>query len=161
MKKLKDKVEIERKFLVKDDWKEQTEIIDSGTLVQGYLNDERTIRIRVSDECGYITIKEKKLLKRYEYEYEIPRDDALQLLRICKGSLIKKKRYFVFDVIGHAWFVDKFFGDNEGLVMMEIELEDENEQIDLPEWVDEEVTHDPRYYNSYLVDNPYKNWREQ
>ena len=151
--------EIERKFLVRDT---SFKLFSTGVLFrQGYLNrdKERTVRVRVADELAYITIKGvTNGMERLEFEYMIPMEDANELLEtICIKPLIEKFRYkFVSD--GHVWEVDEFIGDNEGLIIAEVELQSADEQVVLPNWVGKEVTGDVRYYNSNLVINPFKEW---
>ncbi len=151
--------EIERKFLVKNhSFKDSAE----GTVYrQGYLCAaiERVVRVRTIKDRGYLTIKGQNIgAVRSEFEYEIPFDDAAVMLEtLCEGSLIEKVRYKI-PYRGFTWEVDEFMGDNEGLIIAEIELSDENEQFDLPDWIGEEVTGYPEYYNASLVKYPYKNW---
>jgi len=151
--------EIERKFLVAGDgWR----VAAAGTAYrQGFLSTEpeRTVRIRVAGDRGTITIKGKNIgARRAEFEYEIPMTDAQRMLdTLCKRPLIEKVRYRL--AVGpHTWEIDVFEGDNAGLVVAEIELGSEDEAFDRPEWVGEEVTDDPRYFNSSLVGNPYRSW---
>lgn len=151
--------EIERKFLVKGtDWKN----LAKGTEYrQGYLSTvkERTVRVRTIDNAGYLTIKGISTgATRLEYEYEISVADAHEMLdKLCERPLIEKKRYKI-DFGGLVWEVDEFFGENEGLIVAEVELQDENQEIRKPEWIGEEVTGDPRYFNSNLSKVPYKKW---
>ena len=155
--------EIERKFLVKGDYK--AEAFSSTRITQGYLSSvpERIVRIRVKDEKSFITIKgicDASGVSRFEWEKEIDVDEAKSLLEICEPGVIDKTRYLVKNTDGiHTWEVDEFCGDNEGLVIAEIELSDENEPFDKPEWLGEEVTGDMKYYNSMLLKNPYKSWK--
>ena len=154
-------IEIERKYLVtslafKDDAFAQNEI------AQGYLNSnpERTVRIRVKGEKGFITIKgisNESGASRMEWEKEIPVDEAKILLKLCEKGAIEKTRYEVKSG-NHIIEIDVFHGDNEGLIMAEIELENENETIEKPQWLGKEVTGDERYYNAYLSLNPFKKW---
>lgn len=153
-------IEIERKFLVKGDaWKEQA----TGKLYrQGYIatNDGiTTVRIRIAGEQGFITIKGKtEGIGRAEFEYEIPLEDAqIMLETLCDRPLIEKTRHKL-EIDDLTWEIDEFLGENQGLVMAEVELYDENQAVKLPEWITEEVTHDMRYYNVNLAKNPYKNW---
>lgn len=154
-------IEIERKFLVKsNDFKSQAFIQDR--IAQGYLNSnpERTVRVRIKGEKGFLTIKGKgneSGMTRFEWEKEIPVEEALLLLNLCEGGKIDKIR-FEIKVGNHTFEVDKFFGENEGLIIAEIELSSENESFEKPNWLGEEVTNDERYYNAYLSRNPYKNW---
>jgi len=151
--------EIERKFLVSGEaWRETAE----GTRYrQGFLSTEpeRTVRVRVAGTRGSITVKGKSVgARRAEFEYEIPVADAERMLdTLCKRPLIEKVRY-VLAVGAHTWEIDVFEGDNAGLVVAEIELRREDEAFERPEWVGDEVTDDPRYFNSNLVANPYRAW---
>jgi len=153
-------VEIERKFLV-DHEKWQRAIRLPGTHYrQGYLlnDDKRIIRVRVTDKQGYITLKGATTgITRKEYEYKIPVKDGIELLESFAVSEVEKIRYPI-EFAGKLWEVDEFFGDNKGLIMAEIELGDEKEEFDLPEWVTRDVSDDDRYYNSNLSVNPFKNW---
>ena len=153
--------EIERKFLVTGDgWKKS--VARSVNYRQGYLasQEQCSIRVRVSDRQAHLNIKSATLgVERLEYEYEIPLADAHEMLdQLTTGPLIEKTRHYV-DVAGHTWEVDVFSGDNEGLIVAEIELESADEPFDRPDWAGDEVSDDPRYYNVCLVTNPYKNWR--
>lgn len=155
--------EIERKFLIKGGFR--NEAFRQTRIFQGYLNSspERTVRIRVKDDKAYITIKgmgSSTGISRFEWEKEIPVEDAKALLRLAEPGAVEKTRYLIKNTDGiHTWEVDEFHGDNDGLIMAEIELSDENESFDRPEWLGDEVTGDPRYYNSMLMRNPYKNWK--
>ena len=149
--------EIERKFLVKNDtWRDA-----SGTRYrQGYLSSvkERTVRVRTIEDKGYLTIKGIAVgATRLEFEYEIPRDDADTLLGMCEQPLIEKKRYKI-QYEGFVWEVDEFFGDNQGLIIAELELESEDQQFPRPDWVGEEVTGDSRYFNANLIKHPFTAW---
>lgn len=151
--------EIERKFLVIDDrWRERATGVRYR---QGFLSTEpeRTVRVRVAGSTGTLTIKGLGVgARRAEFEYPIPVDDAERLLdALCKRPLIEKVRY-TLKVGAHDWEVDVFEGENDGLVIAEVELETEDEEIEIPDWVGEEVTGDPRYFNSSLVANPYGTW---
>lgn len=153
--------EIERKFLVHGDgWRE----VEGEVYRQGYLNTqkERTVRVRVHGERALLTIKgENEGAVRVEYEYEIPLEDANEMLdQLCERPLIEKKRYKI-DFNEHVWEVDEFFGDNDGLIVAEVELESEDADFEKPEWIAEEVTDDPRYYNANLVGHPYKKWDDK
>ena len=153
-------LEIERKFLVKGEFKPFA--YKASRIVQGYisLSPGRTVRVRIRDDKGYLTIKGKASesgISRFEWEKEIEMEEARQLLELCEGGVIDKTRYLI-DFKGHTFEVDEFRGDNEGLVMAEIELSAEDEFFAKPEWLGEEVTGDRRYYNSMLMRNPYKNW---
>ncbi len=150
--------EIERKYLlVGDEWKS----LATGTLFrQGYLNSqkERVVRARTMGQKAALTIKGITVgATRLEFEYEIPFDDCEQLLQLCEQPLIEKTRYKI-EAGGLVWEVDEFHGVNDGLVVAECELETEDQQINKPAWVGEEVTGDPRYYNSNLIANPYSTW---
>jgi adenylate cyclase len=153
-------LEIERKFLIDHEkWGKVTKP-EACNLKQGYiLSEERkTIRIRVDDEQAYITIKGATLgITRSEFEYIIPHKDGVELLQQFAVSYIEKARYCI-TVGNKVWEVDVFGGDNAGLIVAEIELDHEDEQFLLPEWVADEVTRDERYYNSNLSVHPYKNW---
>ena len=151
-------IEIERKFLVIND------AYKSGTphyIAQGYIcsEEDRVVRIRIKKDKAYISIKNATIgFARNEYEYEIPVADAEAMLHnTCQQPIIKKTRY-ILEHEGQTWEVDEFHGDNEGLVIAEIELSDKNQEFNKPEFIGEEVTNDPRYYNACLFKNPYKNW---
>ena len=150
-------IEIERKFLtVSDVWRSAPAVY----FCQGYLNrsKERTVRIRVAGEQGFLTIKGANTgASRAEFEYEIPLADAKQLLALCEGPLIEKYRRKIA-YAGMLWEVDEFLGDNQGLVVAEIELESEAQVFAKPDWIGEEVTQDARYYNSNLSLNPFNTW---
>ncbi|MGM9768871.1 MAG: CYTH domain-containing protein [Candidatus Cryptobacteroides sp.] len=153
--------EIEKKFLVAGEFKESAK--KATRITQGYLSSvpERTVRVRVKGEKGYITVKgigNDSGASRFEWEKEIPVEDVRNLLKICEPGVIDKTRYLV-DCDGHTFEVDEFYGDNEGLVVAEVELGDENEAFTRPSWLGEEVTGDKKYYNSMLMKNPYKNWK--
>ena len=151
--------EIERKFLVRGEaWKS----LAKGTFYrQGYLNSakERTVRIRTIDDKAFLTIKGLTVgATRAEYEYEIPLADCNAMLdALAEKPLIEKNRYKV-PFAGLTWEIDEFFGDNAGLVVAEVELSSEGEGFEKPEWIGEEVTADPRYFNSNLIKHPYKRW---
>ena len=153
--------EIERKFLVKGDFK--SEVFKSTRITQGYLSSvpERTVRVRVKGDKGFITIKgigNETGASRYEWEKEIPLEDVQELLKICEPGVIDKTRYLVKN--GEYTFeVDEFYGDIDGLTVAEIELPSEDAAFNKPAWLGEEVTGDVRYYNSMLMKNPYKNWK--
>ena len=153
--------EIEKKFLVAGEFKESAK--KATRITQGYLSSvpERTVRVRVKGEKGYITVKgigNDSGASRFEWEKEIPVEDVRDLLKICEPGVIDKTRYLV-DCDGHTFEVDEFYGDNEGLVVAEVELGDENEAFTRPSWLGEEVTGDKKYYNSMLMTKPYKNWK--
>ena len=153
--------EIERKFIVCGDFK--AEAFQATPIIQGYLSHKPSVRVRIRGDKGYLTIKgpvSKSGVSRFEWEKEIAVDEALALLELAEPERIDKTRYLVKNTDGiHTWEVDEFHGDNEGLVMAEIELADENEPFDKPDWIGEEVTGDPRYYNSALKDRPFKTWK--
>lgn len=152
-------VEIERKFLVKnDDWKNKS--TNSIRIKQGYLNSHinRTVRVRIYGKEAFLTIKGKtNKFTRKEYEYPIPLSEATDLLLLCEEPLIEKTRYLLLEKEKN-WELDVFDGINEGLIVAEIELNSENEDFDKPSWLGEEVSDDPRYYNSSLIENPYTTW---
>ena len=153
--------EIEKKFLVAGEFKESAK--KATRITQGYLSSvpERTVRVRVKGDKGYITVKRignDSGASRFEWEKEIPVEDVRDLLKICEPGVIDKTRYLV-DCDGHTFEVDEFYGDNEGLVVAEVELGDEDEAFTRPSWLGEEVTGDKKYYNSMLMKNPYKNWK--
>ncbi len=153
--------EIEKKFLVNGDFKSAA--FKATRITQGYLSSvpERTVRVRVKGDKGFITIKgigNASGASRFEWEKEIPVEDVKALLEICEPGVIDKTRYLV-KAGEHTFEVDEFYGDNEGLTVAEVELSDENEAFDKPSWLGEEVTGDAKYYNSMLMKNPYKNWK--
>jgi adenylate cyclase len=154
-------IEIERKFLVTSlDFKNY--YFAKNEIAQGYLssNPERTVRIRIKGTKGYLTIKgigNESGVSRFEWEKEIEIDEAKQLLKLCEKGVIEKTRYEVKSG-NHIIEIDEFHGDNDGLIIAEVELEDENESIEKPSWLGKEVTNDERYYNSYISLNPFKNW---
>jgi len=153
--------EIERKFLVKGEYKSHA--VRSFRIVQGYLSSVtgRTVRIRIKGDKGYITIKGKSNesgLSRYEWEKEIPLNEAEELLPLCEPGAIDKTRYEI-PVGKHIFEVDEFYGDNMGLTLAEIELKSEDESYTTPNWLGLEVTGDRRYYNSSLTKKPYKEWK--
>ena len=152
--------ETERKFLVRN--QEYKSLGTKHYIHQGFLSTdkERVVRIRVFDEQAFITVKGKNTgATRTEFEYEIPLEDAKFMLeQICVRPTIEKYRYNI-NYEGFTWEVDEFLGENEGLLVAEIELEVADQEFSLPGWVGEEVTADPRYYNANLVKNPYKNWK--
>jgi len=150
--------EIERKFLVTEGpWRDA----DAGTYRQGYLSTvkERTVRVRTIDDRGYLTVKGVTVgATRREFEYEIPLEDANELLdKLCERPLIEKKRYKL-DHAGLIWEVDVFFGENDGLIIAEVELQHQAQVFEKPAWVGEEVTSDQRYYNANLINNPFNTW---
>ena len=153
--------EIEKKFLVAGDFRQS--VRKATRITQGYLSSvpERTVRVRVKGDKGYITIKGKGSesgASRFEWEKEIPVEEGMELLKICEPGVIDKTRYLV-DVGSHTFEVDEFYGDNEGLTVAEVELGSEDEAFERPQWLGQEVTGDIKYYNSMLIKNPYKNWK--
>jgi len=152
--------EIERKFLVKN---ATFKTHGKGEYIhQGFLSTEkeRVVRVRIKGNKAWLTIKGiSKGASRAEFEYEIPLEDAKYMLEnLCERPTIEKHRYLV-TFAGFTWEIDDFHGENDGLVIAEIELPSEDTAFDLPEWIGEEVTHDARYYNANLVKNPFRNWK--
>lgn len=153
--------EIERKFLVEDDSYKQM-ASSSSRIVQGYIcrTSGRTVRVRIRGGKGYLTIKGPSPdggISRYEWEHEIPVDEARELMQLCEGGVIDKVRYLV-PWGKHIFEVDEFWGDNEGLVMAEVELDAVDETFERPPFLGKEVTGDRRYYNSCLTEHPFKEW---
>ncbi|MBO7192510.1 MAG: CYTH domain-containing protein [Bacteroidales bacterium] len=153
-------LEIERKFLIAGDFRPF--VCESFRIAQGYLccDARRTVRVRVKGDVGYITVKGKSKdggLSRFEWEKEISRQEAEALLPLCEPGIIDKFRHLV-EFEGHTFEVDEFLGENEGLVLAELELSSVDEYFLRPEWLGEEVTGDRRYYNSYLSVHPFKTW---
>ncbi|WP_178986982.1 CYTH domain-containing protein [Winogradskyella helgolandensis] len=154
-------IEIERKFLV-NSVAFKTEAHRSYTIKQGFLNSdkERTVRVRLKNDKGYLTVKGKSTangLSRFEWEKDISKSEAEALLQLCEPGIIDKTRYEVKSN-DHTFEIDEFYGDNEGLVIAEIELNSESENFEKPNWVGMEVTGDIKYYNSQLSKFPYKKW---
>jgi len=154
-------IEIERKFLVISD-AFKTEAFVKTRIMQGFLNTakERTVRVRLKGELGFITVKGQSTndgLSRFEWEKEISKADAEALLQLCEPGLIDKTRYEI-KVGTHIFEVDEFYGENEGLVVAEVELESTTQTFLKPDWLGAEVTGDLKYYNSQLSKTPYKNW---
>ncbi len=152
--------EIERKFLINQD---VLGALDNGTSIkQGYIStkDKTVVRVRVSGNQAYLTLKgEATGVTRSEFEYEIPVTDAEQIIEeLCNGPVVEKTRYLVTHC-DHTWEVDIFHGENDGLVIAEIELGSEEEAFEIPDWVTREVSGEAKYYNSSLLANPFKNWR--
>ena len=153
--------EIERKFLVKgEEFKQFSN--ESYPIKQGFLNSnpERVVRIRLSGEQGWITVKglgDQSGRSRFEWEKEISTEEALALLDLCEPGQIEKRRYKV-PYRGQLFEVDEFYGDNKGLVIAEIELQSIEQSFDLPDWLGREVTGEEAYYNSQLSKNPYSHW---
>lgn len=153
-------LEIERKYLVCKEYK--TLCYASNRMVQGYIcrDSGRTVRVRICNGQGYLTIKGASTdngLSRYEWEHPIPVEEANQLIRLCLPGQIDKTRHLIHHG-KHTIEVDEFHGDNEGLVLAEIELDSTDETIELPDFIGTEVTGDRRYYNSYLTEHPYCTW---
>jgi adenylate cyclase len=154
-------IEIERKFLVtSNDYK--TEAFKNNRIAQGYLSSapERTVRVRIKGDKGFLTIKGisgDSGMSRFEWEKEIPVFEAKQLLLLCEKGVIDKTR-FEIKMGNHVFEVDEFHGENEGLIMAEVELKSENETFEKPNWIGKEVTNDNRYYNAYLSNHPFKSW---
>lgn len=156
-------VEIERKFLVKSE-EFKTQASKKFRIIQGFLNThpERTVRIRIRGDQAFLTIKGKSSkngLTRFEWEKEIPVVEAEALMKLCEPGIIEKTRYLV-EIKEHTFEIDEFFGENQGLIVAEIELHSENETFEKPEWLGEEVTGEIRYYNSQLSKNPFINWKK-
>ena len=154
-------IEIERKFLVTSDAFKK-EAFAQNRIAQGYLSSvpERTVRVRIKGDKGFLTIKgasNETGLSRFEWEKEIPVDEATALLKLCEKGIIDKTRFEV-KIGNHIFEVDEFYGENEGLIIAEVELSSETETFEKPIWLGKEVTNDIRYYNSYLNKNPFTNW---
>ena len=155
-------IEIERKFLtICDAFKK--EAFAQNRIIQGYLSSvpERTVRVRIKGDTGFLTIKgasNESGLTRLEWEKEIPVEEAQKLMALCEKGVIDKTRFEV-KVGQHVFEVDEFYGENEGLILAEIELDSETETFEKPSWLGKEVTGDNRYYNSYLSQNPFGDWR--
>jgi len=155
--------EIEHKFLLKNnDWK--TQISKSSTYKQGYMvsDETRSVRIRISDDTAWLNIKSATIgTFRQEFEYEIPLKDGIEILdTLCQRPMIEKTRHLV-TYKQHTWEIDVFTGDNDELIVAEIELSEVGEHFEIPSWVGKEVTSDIRYYNNSLCKNPYKNWKNE
>jgi adenylate cyclase len=153
--------EIERKFLVKGDFKSSAR--KSTRVIQGYLCSapERAVRVRIKGDKGFLTIKgigNKSGTSRYEWEREIPVSEAGELMKICEPGVIDKTRYEV-EYGRHTFEVDEFSGENNGLVIAEVELESESEVFEKPDWLGDEVTGDVKYYNVMLMKNPFIKWK--
>ena len=152
--------ETERKFLIEKDLWYALKKPAGEDITQAYLVNEpgKVIRIRVTDSNGYLTIKgPSEDATRLEYEYPVPREEALEILDRFTGKRIEKIRYKI-EFHSHIWEIDEFFGENDGLILAEIELKSQEESFEKPSWLGQEVTHDHRYYNSYLAENPFKDW---
>lgn len=154
-------IEIERKFLVKDDsFKNMSK--SYYRIKQGYICSERgrTVRVRIRDNQGFLTIKGASSdngLSRYEWEKQIPFEEAEELMKLCQPGIIDKTRYMV-EYDNHIFEVDEFYGDNDGLIVAEIELKSTEEPFSIPDFIGDEVTGDVKYYNSFLMKKPYKTW---
>ena len=155
-------LEIERKFLVKKGDAYKSAAFSSSHIQQGYIPAEgATVRVRTRDDKAYLTIKGKSVnggMTRYEFEKEITTDEAEHLLQLCEPGIIDKRRYLI-PYEGHTYEVDEFYGDNEGLVMAEVELKHSDEAFARPPFLGPEVTGDHRFYNKQMRANPFKNWR--
>lgn len=156
-------LEIERKFLVTGEYKSLA--YAHSRIRQGYIcsGGGRTVRVRIRGDKGYLTIKgpsNRVGMSRYEFETEIPVEDAQELMGLCEPGVVDKTRYLV-KFGRHVFEVDEFYGDNEGLVMAEVELSDENEPFEKPDFIGKEVTGDRRYYNAHLRNYPYKLWKTE
>ena len=152
--------EIERKFLVDGEYKSKA--YASSRIVQGYICSARgrTVRIRIRDDKGYLTIKgpaDASGISRYEWEKEIPLDEARDLMKICEPGAIDKTRYLVRSG-RHVFEVDEFYGENEGLVIAEVELSSPDEPFEKPDFIGQDVTGDARYYNAQLMRHPFCRW---
>ena len=157
-------IEIERKFLTKNHSYKNEKILNEIDIEQGYitLDKEKVIRIRIANQKAFLTIKGlASKLTRHEFEYQIPLDEAREMLSLfCHKPIIKKVRY-VIECNGKKWEIDEFKAENSGLTIAEIELEDEEETFQPPDFIDKEVTQDERYYNFNLVKKPYNNWPDK
>ena len=154
-------IETERKFLVRKDMAWKAQAYASSHIVQGYFAAVNTVRVRIRDDKAFLTIKGPSRnggMTRYEFEKEITLDEAHHLLDLCEPGIIDKHRYLV-PVGSHTFEIDEFHGDNDGLVMAEVELGSEDESFDKPSFIGMEVTGDSRFYNSHMRQNPFKLWR--
>jgi adenylate cyclase len=154
-------IEIERKFLTASEAFKK-EAFAKNRIAQGYLSSipERTVRVRIKENKGFLTIKgasNETGLSRFEWEKEIPVEEAAALLKLCEKGVIDKTRFEV-KIGNHIFEVDEFHGKNKGLIIAEVELKSETEAFEKPNWLGDEVTNDSRYYNSYLSNNPFTNW---
>ena len=148
---LKLAIEIERKFLVDAKKLSGVKFSTEEKISQGYLSSNPTVRVRLKGNRGWLTIKTSTVgITRQEFEYEIPPEDAEQLLKICGAQVLKKYRR-TLEYGGHKWEVDFFCGRHKGLILAEVELESADEPVELPAWISKEVSRDPQYYNSNLV----------
>ena len=155
-------IEIEKKFLLaNDNWRRQVQ--KSIQFCQGYLvgSEKSSVRVRIEGDKSNLNIKGATLgVRRQEFEYPIPMEDAKELLAtLCAEPLIEKTRHYIH-AGEHLWEIDEFAGDNEGLIVAEVELTDESDLVESHDWLGKEVSHDERYYNSMLIKNPYKNWKD-
>ena len=155
-------MEIERKFLVKNNSFVE-EAFRKRRIVQGYIcsEPERSVRVRICDNEAFLTIKSASIGRgwsRYEFEQPVPMNDANELIKLCGPGLIDKTRYEVKSGV-HTWEIDVFHGENEGLVVAEIELASEDESFETPDWIEREVSGKSEYYNMMLVKNPYSKWK--
>lgn len=152
-------IEIERKFLVKDDsWRKDVE--SSYGIRQAYFfqNPINSVRLRIIGDHANLNIKSGTLgIRRLEFEYDIPIADGLEMLELCIQPYIEKIRHIVY-ADGYKWEIDEFLAENSGLVVAEVELQNENDEIAKPVWLGNEVSHDPAYYNVCLIERPYKSW---
>ncbi len=152
-------IEIEKKFLLKY---LPSSLLTNGTLIrQGYMvnKKEMVVRVRLAGDKAFLTVKGTTCnAARKEYEYPVPQQDAKEMLQLfCKAPLVEKTRYQI-EFKGFEWVIDQFSGDNQGLVVAEIELESIDQEFEKPDWIGKEVTHDPGYFNSNLIENPYSTW---
>mgnify|MGYP002520225734 CR=1 FL=1 len=154
--------EIERKYMVVGEYKELAHT--SIHIIQGYIaSGRRTVRVRITDHKAWLTIKGPSRdggLSRYEWEKEIEAREALELMQLAEGAIIEKVRHLV-EYEGHTFEVDEFYGENEGLVIAEVELSSTDEEVALPSWIGREVTGEKRYYNSHLRAHPYSLWSDE
>lgn len=153
-------IEIERKFLVKKDKWAQVVKVEKSLFRQGYMisDSQKTVRVRLTDTEAFLTIKGQSVgTARHEFEYNIPAEDARHMLDNLCISELSKIRYFI-PHDGHTWEVDEFLGQNEGLIVAEIELDSEDEPFSLPDWVDKDVTSEKKYTNSNLAVKPFRSW---
>ncbi|MHA6279095.1 CYTH domain-containing protein [Salinimicrobium sp. CAU 1759] len=157
--------EIERKFLILDTPDFREEALNKTRIVQGYLNSapERTVRVRIRGDQGFLTVKGKSSsdgLSRFEWEREIPLFEAEKMLKLCEPGVIEKYRHEV-KVGKHIFEVDEFLGENEGLLLAEVELKQKHEEIEKPQWLGKEVTGNQKYYNSFLSKFPFREWQKE
>ncbi len=153
--------EIERKYLI--NYEKWNPVTKGVKMIQGYLSNdaERIVRVRIAGEKAFLTIKGKTQgIKRVELEYEISLTDATEMLKMCVDCPVEKVRYKE-KYLGKLWEIDIFGGKNKGLFMAEVELEDENENVELPDWIIKEVSHDERFFNAYLSKYPYSRWTKR